>query len=197
MAIALAVTVLWSQRYRMLPAPVLSVGIGQSYSDVVNGSTYAVRDHSMPPGGRNGFGAVWIDAPAARVRFDDPQHGFTLPPTKFAMVTLIDGTVDTITTSPMLEALPFDDAVALVDRLQVDFKRGGWEPIERSGERAPSWFDTTSRAGLAELRQGSTRELVVPHKYMMYFNFKCWDNCSPTPNEKSAYLIDVSMGPDQ
>jgi hypothetical protein len=29
----------------------------------------------------------------------------------------------------------------------------------------------TSPTGWAELRQGSSRELVVPHQYAMYFNF--------------------------
>jgi len=195
-AVALVVTVAWSQRYRVLPAPILSVGLNESYSDIVNGSTYAVVKHSMPPGGTHGFGAVWIDAPAARIRFNDLQHGFTLPPTKFAMVTLIDGTVTTITTSPMLDALPFDDAIALVNRLQTDFRRAGWEPVEATDERATSWFDTSSPAGLAELRRGSTRSLVVRNKYEINFNFKCWDNCIPAPNKKSVYLIDVGIGQD-
>jgi hypothetical protein len=195
-AVALVMTVAWTQRYRIISPPILSVGLGNSYPEIVKNSTYAVRDHSTPPQEYLGFGSVWIDAPATQLRFSDPQHGFILPPTRFAMVTLMHGKVETITTSPMLDALPFDNAIALVNRLQADFRRGGWEPIERSGERPPSWFNTASAAGLVELRRGSTRELVVPHKYAMYFNFKCWTDCGPAPNEKSRYLIDVSMGVD-
>ncbi|CAB3764241.1 hypothetical protein [Paraburkholderia solisilvae] len=193
-AVTVLAVVAWTKRDYLATTTTLSVGVGETYDDVLKGSTYPVAKNSMPPG--NGFGTIDVDKPAVVIVFNDPDHGFTLPPTKFAGVTFLDGKVLTITTSPMLEALPFDDAIALVSRLQVDFRRGGWEPIERSGERPPSWFDTASAAGLARLRRGSTRELVVPHKYVMYFNFKCWIECSPAPNEKSRYLIDVSMGAD-
>jgi hypothetical protein len=185
----------WEKRDYLTSTTVLSVGIGETYDNVLKGSTYPVAKNSIPPG--NGFGTIDVDKPAVVIVFNDPDHGFTLPPTKFAGVTFLDGKVLTVTTSPMLEALRFDDAVALVNQLQAEFRHGGWEPIERSGERPPLWFDTASAAGLTELRRGSTRELVVPHKYAMYFNFKCWDQCSPAPNEKSLYLIDVSMGPDR
>jgi hypothetical protein len=193
-AVALVATVVWSQRYRFTPATTLSVNIGDSYEHVIESSTYVIRDHSMAPDGKDGFGAVWIDTPAVQVRFSDPLHGFTLPPTKFAMVTLLEYKVTTITTSPMLDPLPFNEAIALLNRLQADFKKAGWEPIERSGERPPTWFDTQTAMGLAELRTGNTRELVVGDKYRMYFNFKCWDECYPEPNAKSVYLIDVSIG---
>lgn len=187
-------TVAWAKRDHLMPTTTLSVRIGETYEDVIKGSTFPVVKHSLAPG--KGFGTTDVDEPAVVIVFNDRTNGFTLPPTKFGGVTYLDGKVVTIRTSPMLEALPFNEAIALVNRLQADFKQAGWEPIERSGERPPSWFDTASPAGLAELRRGSTRELVVPHKYAMYFNFKCWDNCSPAPNEKSVYLIDVSMGPD-
>jgi hypothetical protein len=195
-----AVTVLgvvaWAKRDHLAPTTTLSVRIGESYEDVVQGSTFPVVKKSDAPDEKHDYGSTWISAPSVVIVFNDPQHGFTLPPTKFGAIGYDERKVSTITTSPMLEALPFDEAIALVNRLQADFRRGGWEPIERSGERPPAWFDTSSPAGLAELRRGSTRELVVPHKYMMYLNFKCWDKCSPVPNEKSVYLIDVSMGAD-
>jgi hypothetical protein len=187
----------WAKRDHLMPTTTLSVRIGEAYDDVVKGSTFPLTEKSDPPDDKHDFGSTWISAHSVVIAFNDARHGFVLPPTKFGAVGYSDRKVSTITTSPMLEALPFDEAIVLVNRLQADFKRAGWEPVERSGERAPSWFDTTSAAGLAELRRGGARELVVPHKYAMYLNFKCWDNCSPAPNDKSVYLIDISMGPDR
>jgi hypothetical protein len=194
-AIAVLVAVAWAKRDYLVPTTTLSVRIGEAYENVVKESTFPVAENSMPPG--NGFGTTDVDAPAVVIAFNDPTNGFTLPPTKFAGITYLDGKVLTIRTSPMLESLPFEKAIRLMNRLQADFKKSGWKPVKPCGERAPSWFDSTSPAGLAELRRGSTRELVVPRKYAMYFNFTCWDNCSPAPNDKSVYLIDISMGPDR
>jgi hypothetical protein len=193
-AVALVAIVAWSQRHRFAPATTLSVNIGDSYEQIVNSSTYAVRNHSTPPQAYLGFGAVWIDAPTVQVRFSDPLHGFTLPPTKFAMVTLLEYKVTTITTSPMLDPLPFNEAIALLNRLQADFKKAGWQPTQTSADGPPNWFDTRSPEGLAELRVGGSRELSVPKMYRMDFNFKCWDECYPKPNAKSVYLIDVGIG---
>jgi hypothetical protein len=197
-AVVAATTVLaavaWAEHDHLIPTTTLSVRIGEPYKDVVKGSTYPVARNSMPPG--NGFGTTDVDAPSVAIVFNDPDHGFTLPPTKFAGVTYLEGKVVTIRTSPMLEALRFDGAIALLNRLQADFKRAGWKPVELSGERPPSWFDTSSPAGLAELRRGGTRSLLVPNKYQMDFNFVCWDKCTPAPSERSAYLIDVGIGYD-
>jgi hypothetical protein len=195
-AVTALAAIAWTKRDHLVPTTTLSLRIGESYEDVVKGSTFPVEKNSTPFDKVSNYRATYVDSPAVTIEFNDPANGFTLPPTKFAGIGYGSDKVETITTSPMLEALPFDNAIALVNRLQANFRRGGWEPIERSGERPPSWFNTASAAGLAELRRGSTRELVVPHKYAMYFNFKCWTDCSPAPNEKSRYLIDVSMGAD-
>src|SRR3712207_7427924 len=37
--------------------------------------------------GDNQFGAIWVTEPAVIIRFTDPKHEFTLPPTKFAALT--------------------------------------------------------------------------------------------------------------
>jgi hypothetical protein len=195
--VALVATALWAKHDYSVPTTTLSLRIGETYDDVIKGSTYPVVRNSIPPTDKPYYGgSTWISKPAVVIEFNDPEHGFTLPPTKFGGIGYEDRRVVTITSSPMLDALPFDEAIALLNRLQADFKKAGWEPIERSGERPPTWFDTQTVVGLAGLRAGSTRELVVRDKYGMDFNFKCWDECRPAPNAKSVYLIDVSVGPE-
>ena len=193
--VAFVAVAAWAKHDYSVPTTTLSVRIGETYDEVVKGSTYAVVRNSDPPDEKPYYsGSTWISKPAVVIVFNDPEHGFTLPPTKFAGIGYEDRRVVTMTTSPMLDPLPFDEAIALLNRLQTDFKKAGWEPIDRSGERLPTWFDTQTAAGLAELRTGNTRELVVEDKYGMFFNFKCWEECYPKPSAKSVYLIDVSMG---
>jgi len=139
-------------------------------------------------------GSTWISRPAVVIVFNDPEHGFTLPPTKFAGIGYEDRRVVTITTSPMLDPLSFDEAIALLNRLQADFKKAGWQPTRTSADGPPDWFDTRSPAGIKELRVGGSRELSATKRYGMDFNFKCWEECRPEPSAKSVYLIDVSIG---
>ena len=40
----------------------------------------------------------------------------------------------------MLDPLPFDEAVAILENLQNQFKAGGWEPWENDDS---TWFDLT------------------------------------------------------
>lgn len=80
--------------------------------------------------------------PAVILCFNDPQHGFILPPTKFAMIGYMHNVVATATTSPMLEKLPFDQAVSILENPQNQFKAGGWEPW---GDDGSKWFDLTPK----------------------------------------------------
>jgi hypothetical protein len=193
--VALVAAAAWAKHGYSSPTTTLSLRIGETYDEIVKESTYAVVKNSDPPDEKPYYdGSTWISRPAVVIVFNDPEHGFTLPPTKFAGIGYDDRRVITITTSPMLDPLPFDEAITLLNRLQADFKKAGWAPIERSGERPPEWFDTQTTAGLAELRRGNSIELIVPHKYSMYLNFVCWDECYPGPNAKSVYLIDVGIG---
>ena len=185
----------WAKYDYLIPPTTLSLRIGETYDDVIKGSTYPVAMNSVPPSEKPYYGgSTWISRPAVVIVFNDPEHGFTLPPTKFAGIGYEDRKVVTITTSPMLDALPFDEAIALLNRLQADFKKAGWQPIRTSADGPPDWFNTRSAEGIKELRVGGSRELSATERYRMDFNFKCWQECRPEPSAKSVYLIDVSMG---
>jgi len=184
------------------PEPtVLSFRVGQTFEEVAKNSSYPVMERSNRPAddpGENQFGATWVTEPAVIIHFNDPKHGFTLPPTKFAMVGYMHNKVDTVATSPMLEKLSFDEAVVVLENLQHQFKAGGWEPYKGDDSE---WFDLTpegkKRLHAAMFVPGYSREatLRVPNKYAMTFRLKCDEGCW-TREPPYLFLIDVGVGHD-
>ena len=181
LAVAVAVLVigivLWRPS-RIPPAPaILSFRIGQTFQDVVAGSSYPVIERSnIPTHAYLQSGETFVTEPAVILHFNDPKHGFTLPPTRFAMLGYIDNRVATVATSPMLEKLSFDQAVVILENLQDQFKAGGWEPWKGDNSM---WFDLTPEgkkrlyARMFEpgfLQQTSLR---VPNRYGMTLALVC------------------------
>ncbi|UGQ47423.1 hypothetical protein [Massilia endophytica] len=189
----------WSSLRTPGPLPILSFRIGQPFEEVVKASTYPVLKRSnIPTNAYLQSGETFVTEPAVILRFNDPQHGFTLPPTKFAMLGYMDNEVETAATSPMLEKLQFEDAVAILENLQNQFKAGGWKPWEPDGS---AWFDLSleGKRHLYErmFRPGFSQEatLLVPGKYGMTFRLWCADGCM---NRQPPYLflIDIGVGRD-
>lgn len=183
------------------PAPtLLSFRIGQSFDAVVETSTYAVVQNSLVPREELDYsGGTFVTEPAVALCFNDPQHGFILPPTKFALVAFAQNVVVTMSTSPSLEKLPFDRAVLILEDLQNQFKAGGWEPWKVDGS---VWFDLTPE-GRKRLYQrmfepgySQSAELRVPKKYGMTFRLKCTDGCWPDEKPPYLFLVDVGVGSD-
>jgi hypothetical protein len=188
--------------YCYTPEPtILSFRIGQTFEEVARISSYPVMEHSNRPTddpGRRQFGDTWVTEPSVIIRFNDPKHGFTLPPTKFAALAYADNRAVTLSTSPMLEKLPFDAAVALLENLQNQFKAGGWEPWKGDGSE---WFDLTpegkNRLYARMFKPGlmQTTELRVPKKYAMVFRLWCAEGCARR-EPPYLFLIDVGVGED-
>ena len=177
----------------------LSFRIGQTFEDVVKNSTYPVMERSnLPADDDTQFGATWVTEPAVIVRFNDPKHGFTLPPTKFAALSYQHNVASTLATSPMLDKLDFDQAVAVLENLQNQFKAGGWEPyaVHRS-----KWFDLTPdgkkrlHAAMFEPPFYQQQTLRVPKKYAMTFRFLCAEGCW-TREPPYLFLIDIGVSDD-
>lgn len=139
----LAVVTIWWQSRVSVPT-VLTFKLGQTFDEVVRSSSYPAMEHANRPADDPDrdmqFGAIWVTEPAVIIRFTDPKHGFTLPPTKFAALSFSKNKATSLATSPMLAALPFDEAVAILENLQNQFKAGGWEPWEKNDS---TWFDLT------------------------------------------------------
>jgi hypothetical protein len=197
-AAGLVLAVTWWQP--RTPGPtVLSFRPGQSFEGVVKDSTYPVIVRSnLPSESESGWGATWVTEPAVIVRLNDSEHGFILPPTKFAALSFHRNVVGTLATSPMLEELPFDEAVVILENLQNQFKAGGWEPWEKDDS---VWFDLTPEgkkqlyARMFEPGYAQEATLRIPKLYGMTFRIKCTEGCW-THQPPYRFLIDVGVGHD-
>lgn len=195
--------VVWKRSRAPAPAAptVLSFRVGQPFEEVVRNSTYPVMERSNLPAdapSKDGFGATWVTEPAVIIRFTDPKHGFTLPPTKFAALTYQHNTAAMLSTSPMLDKLPFNEAVAVLENLQNQFKAGGWTPWSVDGS---TWFDLTpegkKRLYARMFGPGYMRTVIlrVPKQYGMTFRLKCAEGCwNREPPYK--FLIDIGVSDD-
>ena len=184
------------------PEPtVLAFRLGQTFEQVVRDSTYPVLEHSVRPADSpsdHKFGATYVEGPAVIIRFTDPKHGFTLPPTKFAALTFSENQAISLSTSPMLDPLPFDEAVAVLEHLQNQFKAGGWEPWEKNDS---TWFDLTPEgkkrlhARMFEPGYMESTDLRIPKMYSMIFRLKCSEGCW-TRKPPYLFLVDIGLGDD-
>lgn len=199
LAVAVAVGLWWHDR---VPRPtVLSFALGDTFEQVAKNSSYPVMERSNRPAddpGENKFGATWVTEPAVIIRFTDPKHGFTLPPTKFAALSYSNNKAVSLATSPMLEKLPFDEAIAVLENLQNQFKAGGWEPYKGDDS---DWFDLTPEgkkrlyARMFEPGYAQEASLRIPKRYGMTFRLKCAEGCW-TREPPYKFLIDVGVGVD-
>jgi hypothetical protein len=187
--------------YRTPEPTVLSFRVGQTFEEVVKASTYPAMENANLPAeapGNDGCGGIWVTEPAVIIRFNDPKHGFTLPPTKFAALAFQENLAVTLSTSPMLDTLPFDEAVAVLENLQNQFKAGGWEPWEGDGS---TWFDLTPEGKkrlyerMLEPGYSQSAELRVPKKYSITFRLKCAEGCW-THEPPYRFLVDIGVGDD-
>lgn len=177
---------------------VLSVHIGKTYEDTVADSSFSVSANTaVYPSDPPHPSSTWISEPVI-IQFDDPEHGFTLPATKFGAIGFDEGKVSTMTTSPMLETLPFDQLIVVLDQLQSQLKNAGWAPW--NAERHP-WIETVTEDDKRELQAELFDHVVVtvlliPHKYSLALNVKCYARCDERDPKTARYLIDVSVGSD-
>jgi len=178
---------------------VISAHIGKTYDGVVRDSTFPIKAKTVIyPSEPPEPDSVWIRG-SVIVKFDDPEHGFTLPPTKFGLVGFNEWKVTTITTSPMLETLPFDQLIPLLDHVQEMLKSAGWIP--KDDNENYTWIKTGSEADRKALqsllfRKAVTATLLIPHKYGMSLIVKCYARCAERDPNTARYLIDVSVGRD-
>ncbi|WP_255142122.1 hypothetical protein [Pseudomonas mandelii] len=176
----------------------MTLHIGKPYVELVKDSTFPVkRNTAVYPSEPPHPSSTWISNPVV-VQFDDPEHGFTLPTTKFGAIGFDEGKVSTMTTSPMLETVPFDQLIVVLDQLQNQLKNAGW--VLWNAERNP-WVETATeddkRTLQAELFDHVVvAVLLIPHKYSLALNVKCYARCDERNPKTAKYLIDVSVGSD-
>ncbi|WP_223518921.1 hypothetical protein [Pseudomonas sp. GL-B-19] len=180
------------------PMDFLVIHIGKPYESVVRDSTFPVlRKTAIYPSEPPHPSSTWISTPVI-FTFDDKQHGFTLPATKFGAIGWSDFKAITLTTSPMLETLLFDQLIVVLDQLQNQLKNAGW--ILWSADRNP-WVKTATEADKRALQAElfdhvMVTVLLVPHRYSLALNVKCYARCDERDPKTAKYLIDVSVGAD-
>lgn len=176
----------------------ISFHIGKSYDDTALDSTFPVKDTTaIYPSEPPHPSSTWISTPVI-ITFDDKQHGFTLPATKFGAIGWSDFKAITLTTSPMLETLPFEQAVLLLDELQQKFKQVGWipEPVEGNDWLKIETKEEKNRLQAKLFDQLDGVILLIPHKYSLILHIKCYARCDERNPETAKYLIDVGLGED-
>ncbi|MGF6126161.1 hypothetical protein QF019_001369 [Pseudomonas frederiksbergensis] len=176
----------------------ISFHIGKSFDNVVRDSTFPVKDETaIYPSDPPHPSSTWISTPVV-INFDDKQHGFTLPATQFGAIGWSEFKAITLTTSPMMETVPFEQAVKLLDELQQMFKRAGWAPESAQGN---DWLKTETEEDKVRLQAKLFEQLdgvilLIPHKYSLILHIKCYVRCDERNPETAKYLIDVGLGKD-
>ena len=164
--------------------PEIVVEIGGRYEDL--------RRNSSAPFSPEIRDRIWYGIPMtdARLRFVDPQFGFTTPAARFFTVNFDDNVISGIRMSPQIEPLLLDDALKVALDLQNQWRGGGWRVAGRT--RYPPFADTPEwRAQLRDVNKGGTVYWKAGKKYqvLMYVHRFKYDR---RPDEE-RYLITLSI----
>ncbi|WP_392885106.1 hypothetical protein ACF6ZU_15855 [Pseudomonas migulae] len=107
------------------------------------GGTYEyLHRNSSAPFSPQIRGHIWSGIPMtdARLRFVDPQFGFTTPAARFFSVGFDDNVIYSIRMSPQIEPLLIDDALKVVLDLQNQWREKGW--VAKGLRNNPTIADT-------------------------------------------------------
>nr|WP_150639615.1 hypothetical protein [Pseudomonas fluorescens] len=107
------------------------------------GGTYEnLRRNSSAPFSPEIRDRIWFGIPMtdARLRFVDPQFGFTTPAARFFTVNFDDYVISGIRMSPQVEPLLIDDALKVVLDLQDQWREKGW--VAKGLRNNPTIADT-------------------------------------------------------
>lgn len=107
------------------------------------GGTYEnLRRNSSAPFSPEIRDRIWFGIPMtdARLRFVDPQFGFTTPAARFFTVNFDDYVISGIRMSPQVEPLLIDDALNVVLDLQDQWRERGW--VAKGLRNNPTIADT-------------------------------------------------------
>jgi hypothetical protein len=114
--------------------PEIVLAIGGTYEDL--------RRNSSAPFSPEIRDSIWYGIPMtdARLRFVDPQFGFTTPAARFFTVNFDDNVISGIRMSPQIEPLLIDDALKVVLDLQDQWREKGW--VAKGLRNNPTIADT-------------------------------------------------------
>ena len=164
--------------------PEIALEMGGTYEDLRERST-ANFSQLIP-------GHVWFGIPKsdARLRFIDPQYGFSTSQARFFTVSFDSNLIIDVRMSPQIEPLLLDDALKVVLDLQDQWRQSGWVIIWPKDD--PPFADTPEwRAQLRDVNKGGRTYWQAGDKYqaMLIMNrFK--DKKRPS---EERYMITLSL----
>lgn len=114
--------------------PEIVLKMGGTYDDL--------RRNSSAPFSPQIRGHIWFGIPKvdAKLRFVDPQFGFTTPAARFFTVDFDDNVIYSLRMSPQIEPLLIDDALKVVLDLQDQWRAKGW--VAKGLRNNPTIVDT-------------------------------------------------------
>ena len=127
----------------------------------------------------------------ARLRYMHPQYGFDTPLARFFTISFKDERVSSIRMSPQIEPLLLDDAMKIVQDLQDQWRRRGWELT--SPKTDPAIADTPEwRTRLRDINKGGTTFWQADDTYQTMLSLHRFkDDRHP---DEERYLISLSIG---
>ncbi|WP_447889899.1 hypothetical protein [Pseudomonas hormoni] len=132
--VALISAAIYQLRQPLWDEPEIVLEIGGTYEDL--------HRNSSAPFSPEIRGHIWSGIPMtdARLRFVDPQFGFTTPAARFFSVGFDDNIIYSLRMSPQIEPLLIDDALKVVLDLQDQWREKGW--VAKGLRNNPTISDT-------------------------------------------------------
>ncbi len=176
--VRLPVQALWEE-------PEIAVEMGGTYEDMLKRSSALFTSPFL--------GHAWFGIPKsdARLRFIDPQYGFTTPLARFFTVGFNDNIIDGIRMSPQIEPLLLDDALRVVLDLQDQWRQGGW--VHQGQNEFPAFADTPEwRALLRDVNKGGTVFWQAGDKYQTVLSMHRSEDRKRPEEERYKIFLQVS-----
>lgn len=136
---------------------------------------------------------IWFGIPMtdARLRFVDPQFGFTTPAARFFTVNFDDYVISGIRMSPQVEPLLIDDALKVVLDLQDQWREKGW--VAKGLRNNPTISDTPEwRAYLSKGILSGRSYWQAGNKYQAMLILGRFEDYRNPSQER--YLITLDLG---
>ena len=136
-------------------------------------------------------GHHWFRMPEsdARLRFIDPQYGFTTPLARFFTISFDNERVRNIRMSPQVEPLLLDDALKVVLDLQEQWRRQGW--FVSDPENDPEIVDTPEGRALVRGNLGGNTFWRAGDKYQIMLSVNRFKDYRHPDEER--YLISLEL----
>lgn len=177
---------IWGVFAMLRPIDEVTLAIGEPYEQM--------RQHSrstLPALESNANWGGYVSRPT-RLRFTAPKYGFVTPAAKFLVVNYDrKGNVDSVTLSPQVTTLHLDEAMAILEDIQDQLRRGGWKPFREA--RSQPIEDTPTRRAEIRTCAAPTSYWQAENKYQVSLNIRCF-RTEDHPNDE-RYLITLDLGP--